>query len=89
MIAKLIAHGDTRQSALARMRTALEEIVIDGIETNIPLHQELCEDAAFAGGGTLSTTWRKSSVSSTHISPGHQKWNLSCCKRKALAIYPM
>jgi acetyl-CoA carboxylase biotin carboxylase subunit len=52
MIAKLIAHGDTRHSALARLRTALEEIVIDGIETNIPLHQELCEDAAFASGGT-------------------------------------
>jgi acetyl-CoA carboxylase biotin carboxylase subunit len=52
MIAKLIAYGDTRHSALARLRTALEEIVIDGIETNIPLHQELCEDAGFAGGGT-------------------------------------
>jgi len=52
MIGKLIAHGDTRHTALARLRTALEEIVIEGIETNIPLHQELCEDAAFAGGGT-------------------------------------
>jgi acetyl-CoA carboxylase biotin carboxylase subunit len=52
MIAKLIAYGDTRHSALARLRTALEEIVIDGIETNIPLHQELCEDAGFVGGGT-------------------------------------
>ncbi len=52
MIAKLIAHGDTRHTALARLRTALEEIVIEGIETNIPLHQELCEDTAFAGGGT-------------------------------------
>ncbi len=52
MIGKLIAHGDNRESALARLRTALDEIVIDGIATNIPLHQELCRDAAFLRGGT-------------------------------------
>lgn len=52
MIGKLIAHGDTRESAIARMRTALSEIVIDGIKTNIPLHRELFEDAAFLKGGT-------------------------------------
>jgi len=52
MIGKLIAHGDTRESALARMRTALSEIVIDGIKTNLPLHRELFEDAAFLKGGT-------------------------------------
>jgi len=51
MIGKLIAHGDTRASALARMRTALQEIVIDGIVTNIPLHQDLCDDAGFISGG--------------------------------------
>jgi acetyl-CoA carboxylase biotin carboxylase subunit len=51
MIGKLIAHGDTRDSALARMRTALQEIVIDGIATNIPLHQDLCDDAGFISGG--------------------------------------
>ncbi len=51
MIGKLIAHGDTRESALARMRTALDEIVIDGIATNIALHQDLCSDAAFMRGG--------------------------------------
>jgi acetyl-CoA carboxylase biotin carboxylase subunit len=51
MIGKLIAHGDDRASALARMRTALSEIVVDGIATNIPLHQELCRDAAFLEGG--------------------------------------
>ena len=51
MIGKLIAHGSSRESALARMRTALEEIVIDGIDTNIALHQWLIRDAAFAKGG--------------------------------------
>ncbi|MDH3315419.1 MAG: acetyl-CoA carboxylase biotin carboxylase subunit [Gammaproteobacteria bacterium] len=51
MIGKLIAHGDNRESALARLRTALDEIVIDGIATNIPLHQDLCRDAAFLRGG--------------------------------------
>jgi acetyl-CoA carboxylase biotin carboxylase subunit len=52
MIAKLIAHGDDRDSALARMRGALSEIVIDGIRTNIALHQDICSDAAFISGGT-------------------------------------
>jgi len=52
MIAKLIAHGDDRVSALARMRGALSEIVIDGIKTNIALHQDICSDAAFLAGGT-------------------------------------
>ncbi|TCK19378.1 acetyl-CoA carboxylase biotin carboxylase subunit [Thiogranum longum] len=52
MIAKLIAHGDDRASAMARMRGALAEIVIDGIKTNIPLHQDICSDAAFLAGGT-------------------------------------
>jgi acetyl-CoA carboxylase biotin carboxylase subunit len=52
LIAKVIAHGDTRESAIARMRIALTEMVVDGIRTNIPLHQELCQDAAFRQGGT-------------------------------------
>jgi len=52
MIAKLVAHGEDRASALARMRGALSEIVIDGIKTNIALHQDICSDAAFAAGGT-------------------------------------
>ncbi len=52
MIGKLIAHGDTRASALARMRTALSEAVIEGIRTNIPLHQRLLADANFQAGGT-------------------------------------
>jgi acetyl-CoA carboxylase, biotin carboxylase subunit len=52
MIGKVIAHGDTREQAIARMRTALSEMVIEGIQTNIPLHQELMNDAAFMAGGT-------------------------------------
>lgn len=52
MIAKLIAHGDDRATALARMRGALAEIVIDGIKTNIALHQDICSDAGFVAGGT-------------------------------------
>ncbi len=52
LVAKLIVHGETRASALARMTTALDEIVVDGILTNIPLHRELVRDAAFTAGGT-------------------------------------
>jgi acetyl-CoA carboxylase biotin carboxylase subunit len=52
MIGKVIAYGDTRDQAIARMRTALSEMVVEGINTNIPLHQELMNDAAFGRGGT-------------------------------------
>ena len=52
LIGKLIAHGQDRDTAMARMRTALSEIVIDGIKTNIPLHERLCRDSAFLAGGT-------------------------------------
>jgi acetyl-CoA carboxylase biotin carboxylase subunit len=52
MIGKLIVHGDTREQALARMRTALSETVVEGIHTNIPLHRELMVDAKFIEGGT-------------------------------------
>lgn len=52
MIGKLITYGDTRESAIARMRVALNELVIEGITTNIPLHQEICQHAAFQAGGT-------------------------------------
>jgi len=52
MIGKLIAHGETRASALARMRVALNEIVIDGIKSNIPLQRSIITDCAFMEGGT-------------------------------------
>jgi len=51
MIGKLIAHGENRASAIARMRTALSEMVVDGIKTNIPLHKEIMKDCAFMDGG--------------------------------------
>jgi acetyl-CoA carboxylase biotin carboxylase subunit len=51
MIGKITAYGDTREQAIARMRTALMETVIEGIKTNIPLHQELLVDARFVEGG--------------------------------------
>jgi len=51
LVGKLIAYGDTREQAIARMRVALSEMVIEGIQTNIPLHQELMSDAAFIRGG--------------------------------------
>ena len=52
MIGKIIVHGDTREQALARMRTALSETVVEGINTNIALHRELMVDAKFMDGGT-------------------------------------
>ncbi len=52
MIGKIIVHGDTREQALARMRTALGEMVVEGIHTNVPLHRELMVDAKFMAGGT-------------------------------------
>ncbi|EIJ43210.1 acetyl-CoA carboxylase, biotin carboxylase subunit [Beggiatoa alba B18LD] len=52
LIGKLIAHGETRESAIARLATALDEMVVDGIKTNIPLHQTLLKDASFQTGGT-------------------------------------
>jgi acetyl-CoA carboxylase, biotin carboxylase subunit len=52
MIGKIITHGDTRDQALARMRIALSETVVEGIQTNIPLHRELMVDAKFMEGST-------------------------------------
>jgi acetyl-CoA carboxylase biotin carboxylase subunit len=52
LIAKVIAWADTREQAIAKMRIALSEMVIEGIQTNLPLHQELMLDSAFVRGGT-------------------------------------
>ncbi len=52
MIGKIVAHGNDRPTAIARMRNALTEIVIDGIKTNVPLHQEIFQHSAFQAGGT-------------------------------------
>lgn len=52
MIGKVITHGGDRDAAIARMKNALTEIVIEGIKTNVPLHQEIFQHAAFQAGGT-------------------------------------
>jgi acetyl-CoA carboxylase, biotin carboxylase subunit len=51
MIGKLIAHGESRATAIARMKNALAELVVDGINTNTALHQEILSHAAFQEGG--------------------------------------
>lgn len=51
MIGKVITHGMNRSEALSRMNGALQEMVIDGIKTNIPLHRELVVDPKFIEGG--------------------------------------
>jgi acetyl-CoA carboxylase biotin carboxylase subunit len=52
MIGKLIAYGDTREQAMARMRIALSELAVGGIKTNTALHQKLMLDPSFMAGGT-------------------------------------
>ncbi|MDH5357995.1 MAG: acetyl-CoA carboxylase biotin carboxylase subunit [Gammaproteobacteria bacterium] len=52
MIGKLISYGPTRESAIARMKTALNEIGIEGIKTNVKLQQEIMDDTHFQEGGT-------------------------------------
>ena len=51
LIGKLVAHGDNREHALVRMDIALSEILIDGIKSNVPLQQDIINDAAFRQGG--------------------------------------
>jgi acetyl-CoA carboxylase biotin carboxylase subunit len=50
LVAKLIVHGTTRAEAIARMRRALSEMVVDGIRTTLPLHQRIMDDAGFQSG---------------------------------------
>lgn len=52
MIGKLIAWGNDRPIAISRIQQALAEMVVEGIKTNIPLHQEICSHSAFKTGGT-------------------------------------
>jgi acetyl-CoA carboxylase biotin carboxylase subunit len=65
MIGKLISFGKTREEALARMRNALDEIIVDGIKTNLDLHRRIMHDKAFMQGGTnihyLETMLKESS----------------------------
>lgn len=52
MIAKLITYGETREIAIRRMENALSETIVEGIKTNIPLHQQILSDENFRAGGT-------------------------------------
>ncbi len=52
MVGKVIAYGATREQAIRRMRIALSEMVVEGIQTNIPLHLDLLHDNRFIRGGT-------------------------------------
>jgi acetyl-CoA carboxylase, biotin carboxylase subunit len=52
MIGKVIASGESRETAIARLSIALSEMVVEGIKTNIPLHQEILAHSAFRSGGT-------------------------------------
>jgi acetyl-CoA carboxylase biotin carboxylase subunit len=54
MIGKLITHGEDRDVAIARMCNALREMVIDGINTNIPLQAKIMKDEAFQQGGGMN-----------------------------------
>ena len=51
MIAKIISYGKTREIAINKMCNALKEMVVDGIKTNIPLHQKILSDPGFLRGG--------------------------------------
>ncbi len=52
MIGKLISYGETREEAFGRMRNALDEIIVEGIKTNIELHHRILHDKSFIEGGT-------------------------------------
>ncbi|MBL0565628.1 acetyl-CoA carboxylase biotin carboxylase subunit [Aeromonas veronii] len=52
MIGKLICYGENRDIAIARMRHALDELVVEGIKTNVPLQKEIMKDENFQHGGT-------------------------------------
>ena len=66
LIAKLIVHGKSRNECLMRLRRALEEFVIDGIPTTIPLHQKLIHTAAFIDCA-YDTSWLESYLTSKTI----------------------
>ncbi|AWN14359.1 acetyl-CoA carboxylase biotin carboxylase subunit [Salinisphaera sp. LB1] len=61
LIGKLIAHGDTRDAARARMDMALSEMVVDGIHTNLALHEWIINDPDFAAGG-VSIHWLEKKI---------------------------
>ncbi len=69
LLAKLVAYGEDRKQARARMQSALREYVIDGIATNLPLHARLLADAAFAQGG-VGIRYLESKIKEGFAAPG-------------------
>jgi acetyl-CoA carboxylase biotin carboxylase subunit len=51
LIGKVISYGESRDTAIERMKNALGEMVVEGIKTNVPLHQEIFNHSAFRAGG--------------------------------------
>lgn len=62
MIGKLICYGENRDVAIARMKNALQELIIDGIKTNIDLQTRIMNDEHFQHGGTNIHYLEKNSV---------------------------
>ena len=65
LIAKLITYGEDRDGALAKMSNALDELLIDGIRTNTPLHKDIIRDTEFQKGG-VNIHYLESKLSSNH-----------------------
>jgi acetyl-CoA carboxylase biotin carboxylase subunit len=63
LIAKLIVHAENRDAAIARMRRALDEFVVEGIKTTIPLHKRIFDDPVFQKG-RISTGYLEKFLSS-------------------------
>ncbi|STM17708.1 acetyl-CoA carboxylase [Escherichia coli] len=62
MIGKLICYGENRDVAIARMKNALQELIIDGIKTNVDLQIRIMNDENSSMVALTSTIWRKNSV---------------------------
>ena len=65
MLAKVVSHGTDRAEAIARMRRALEEMVIEGVKTTIPLHERIMNDPVFAEGSEVDTSYIERFLSQT------------------------
>jgi acetyl/propionyl-CoA carboxylase alpha subunit len=96
MIAKLIVYGRTREGCIMRLKRALEEMVIGGIKTNIPLHQALLRDPDVINGDytikwleewlALCPAMDETSCGTSHISIFHEIWNRN---RPSLRFLPL
>ena len=86
MIAKLIVYGTTRESCIRRLRRALEEFVVEGMKTTIPLHQKLVRDPEFPPATTRSSGW--SSGWRSRRSRPSRPTDLACslCQREAAEV---